>query len=93
MWWILVACYTEDAFREDLDDAVCEWKQECYQEDLSDCLRDAIGARQPVPAGCEFRPDDAQQCVDQVAEMDCEDELSEAELGFPEECGRAWVCR
>ncbi len=87
--WLL-ACYTEEAFRDDLDEAVCTWKQDCYAEDPVSCLREAQAARSEIPEGCLFQPDQAQRCVDTVEQMVCEDETEEP--GFPEACGLAWDC-
>ena len=88
----LAGCYQEDEFRDDLDDAVCTWKAECYQEEYASCINDALNARAETPAGCKFQPGVARDCVDALDDLACVDTAPEDELGFPEVCGEVWSC-
>lgn len=92
IFFLLLACYTEESFRDDLDDATCRWKSDCYQEDFQDCLRAALEARTASPPNCSFLPESGHACVNGVEEMECKEDAARSEIGFPEACQEVWNC-
>lgn len=89
----LAACLPEDQFREQSDDATCEWKSLCFEEDYDTCVADAVAAHGAEDETCTYDPDAAQLCVKGLRALECPADAEDPdEWGFPEACDEVWDC-
>ncbi|MFN7145501.1 MAG: hypothetical protein ACK4YP_17130 [Myxococcota bacterium] len=92
---LLLACYTEAAFRDDADDAVCTWKSTCFDEDYPTCLAQAEAARAEVDPACTYDASEARACTAGLRDLVCPTDDAGAfdeDFGFPAACDAVWDC-
>jgi len=87
---LATGCYTEDAFRADLDAAVCYWQARCDPEvDEEACLDASAEAWEPLPEDCRFHRGKARKCIRLVDELECP---RTSDVALPAACDDVWTC-
>lgn len=87
---LAIACMGEDRFQARYDEEVCLWRQDCFGDDLGECLDDAAEDWQGSKEGCDFDRRAAKECLKDLQYMDCPTETWDA--GFPFACADVWDC-
>ena len=92
--WLLVACLVEEDFRVQADEAVCDWKADCYETSYETCVDDAAGSEDPVDPACTYQEREARRCLRGLEALGCPTNLDELDedFGFPTACDEVWIC-